>query len=159
MDEPFALRPETEEDIEFLARLYATTREAELRPVDWPAEQKAMFVQQQFDAQRLHYRTHYDKAEFAIIVVEGRPIGRLYVQRQADDIRLMDIALMPEYCGRGIGGKLIARLLEEGRATGRSVSIHVEVFNPAMRLYERLGFQKIDSYGVYHLMEWRPESA
>ena len=150
-----SLRAETDDDLEFIARLYATTREEELRQVDWPADQKAMFLRQQFDAQRRHYRAHYQGAQFSIVMLGNVPIGRLYVHRQTDDIRLMDIALLPEHCGRGFGSQLIATLLEEGKSSGRSVSIHVEVFNPAMRLYERLGFRQIDTYGVYHLMEWR----
>ncbi|MFP5246640.1 MAG: GNAT family N-acetyltransferase, partial [Thermoanaerobaculia bacterium] len=74
-------------------------------------------------------------------------------------LRVMDIALVPEHRGRGIGGVLMHELLSRARAEGRSVSIHVEMNNPAMRLYERLGFRQIDSYGIYHLMEWQPDAA
>jgi GNAT superfamily N-acetyltransferase len=149
-------RPETDDDIDFTARLYASTREEELRPVDWPAEQKAAFLRQQFDAQRLHYRTQYENAEYSIILDGHEPIGRLYIHRSADDIRVMDIALLPEYRGRGIGSMLMKKIIDAAAANGQSVSIHVEIFNPAMRMYERLGFRHIDTYGVYHLMEWRP---
>lgn len=149
-------RPETDDDVEFTARLYASTREEELRPVEWPPEQKALFLRQQFDAQRLHYRAHYGNAEYSIVMENGQPIGRLYINRTADDVRVMDIALLPEHRGRGIGSTLMKNVLEAAAAEGKSVSIHVEMYNPAMRMYERLGFRQIDSYGVYHLMEWRP---
>lgn len=149
-------RPETDDDIDFTARLYASTREEELRPLPWPPEQKAAFLRQQFDAQRLHYRTHYDDAEYSILLDDGEPIGRLYIHRRPEDIRVMDIALLPEHRGRGIGSMLMKNILDAAAAKGQSVSIHVEIFNPAMRMYQRLGFRHIDTYGVYHLMEWRP---
>ena len=62
----------------------------------------------------------------------------------------MDIALLPEYRGRGIGTALLEELLVEADATGRRVTIHVERFNPARRLYERLGFVEAgDPGGMY----------
>jgi ribosomal protein S18 acetylase RimI-like enzyme len=54
---------------------------------------------------------------------------------------------------------LLQEVLDEGAASGRSVSIHVESYNPALRLYDRLGFREIDTNGIYKLMEWRPQVA
>ena len=156
MHETISLRPETDDDLEFTAALYASTREEELRPVQWSDEQKAAFLRQQFDAQRMHYRQNYDAAEFSIIVDDGVPVGRLYIHRNGDDVRLMDIGLMPDHRGRGLGEMLVRRILDAAATEGNTVSIHVEMYNPAMRMYQRLGFQQIDTYGVYHLMEWRP---
>lgn len=153
--ERITFRTETPDDIEFLYSLYASTRAEEMKLVDWPDEQKAAFLRQQFDAQRAHYHAHYTAAEYSIILEDALPIGRLYVQKMAEDVRIMDIALLPEHRGRGIGGLLIRELLDDAATSGRSVSIHVEVFNPAIQLYERLGFRQIDTYGPYHLMEWR----
>lgn len=155
MRETISFRPETDEDLDFTASLFASTREDELKPVPWSDEQKTVFLRQQFDAQRLHYRTHYDQAEYSIILENGVPIGRLYLNRLPDDIRIVDISLMPEHRGRSIGTILLREILDAAAAEGKSVSIHVEMYNPAMRLYERLGFRQIDTYGVYHLMEWR----
>lgn len=156
MHETIGFRPETDDDREFTAKLYISTREEELRPVEWPETQKLAFLRQQFEAQRLHYRQNYDAAEYSIILDGDVPIGRLYIHRRPEDVRVMDIALMPEYRGRGIGAMLVQNILDAAAAEGKSVSIHVEMNNPAMRMYERLGFKQIDSYGVYHLMEWRP---
>ncbi|MCP4663054.1 MAG: GNAT family N-acetyltransferase [bacterium] len=50
----------------------------------------------------------------------------------------------------------IRYLLTEAEEAGKPVRIHVERFNPAMRLYERLGFTQVDDQGVYYLMEWSP---
>jgi RimJ/RimL family protein N-acetyltransferase len=151
-----ALRPITEADLEFLHRLYATTREDELRQVPWAPEQKAAFVRQQFEAQHAFWRENYTDTSWDVIVADGTPIGRLYVARWPRDIRIVDIALMPEHRGSGLGTRLLRELFAEADSSGRKVSIHVEVFNPARRLYERLGFVQAGDRGVYLLMERRP---
>lgn len=157
MRETITFRPETEDDVEFLYRLYASTRAQELEPVPWSAEQKEVFLRQQFTAQRTHYLQHYDKAHYSLILDNGEPIGRLYINYLPDDVRIMDIALLTEHRRRGIGRLLLQKILEQARADGRSVSIHVEAYNPALHLYERLGFQQIDTYGPYLLLEWKPD--
>lgn len=156
------LRPIAAEDREFLCRLYASTRAEELALTDWSEERKEAFLRQQFEAQHSHYQQHYAGASFDLVVVDGEPAGRLYVdrspQRWHDEIRLVDIALLPEHRGRGLGRRLLGELIEEARSAGRRLTIHVEMFNPALRLYERLGFRPISQYGIYHLMEWRADS-
>jgi ribosomal protein S18 acetylase RimI-like enzyme len=88
----------------------------------------------------------------------GRPIGRLYVDRREDEIRIIDIALFPEHRGKGIGSRIMETLLDEGKDSGKPVTIHVEKNNPALRLYRRLGFTKVEDQGVYDLMEWRHDA-
>lgn len=156
------LRPIAAEDHEFLCRLYASTRTEELALTDWSDEQKAAFVRMQFEAQHQHYQQHYAGASFDVVLDDGVPVGRLYVDRTPerwdDEIRLVDITFLPEHRGRGLGGQLLGGLIEEARAAGKRLTIHVEMFNPALRLYERLGFRPISQYGMYHLMEWRATS-
>jgi RimJ/RimL family protein N-acetyltransferase len=150
-------RPIRPEDHDFLRDLYASTREQELAQVtDWCAEQKEAFLTQQFEAQHHHYQKYYPEASFDLILDDGEPIGRLYVSRWEREIRLVDVALVPEARGRGIGTELLRDLLAEGERTGKTVSIHAERFNPALRLYRRLGFREIEDKGPYFLMEWRP---
>ena len=153
------LRPITDADLDFLHRLYATTREDELKQVPWTPEQKAAFVRQQFEAQHAFWRENYTDTSWDLILGDGEPIGRLYVARWPEDIRIVDIALMPEHRGGGLGTRLIREIFAEGDATGRKVSIHVEIFNPARRLYERLGFVQAGDRGVYLLMERHPAAA
>ena len=156
MSGDYTLRPATDADLGFLLRLYATTREDELAQVAWTPEQKAAFVLQQFEAQHTFWHQHYTDTSWDLIVVDGEPAGRLYVARWPDDIRIVDIALMPEYRGGGLGTRLIREVFAEGDASGRKVSIHVEIYNPARRLYERLGFHVRGERGVYLLMERDP---
>ncbi|MBB4634671.1 GNAT family N-acetyltransferase [Longimicrobium terrae] len=156
MNPTITLRPVTDGDMPFLLALYATTREEELKQVDWTPEQKAAFVHQQFHAQHQFWRENYSDTSWDLIVRDGEPVGRLYVARWPGDIRIVDIALVPALRGGGLGTELIRALFSEGDASGRKVSIHVEIFNPARRLYERLGFVQAEVRGVYLRMERAP---
>jgi ribosomal protein S18 acetylase RimI-like enzyme len=150
------LRSEIAADKEFLFLVFASTREMEMSLVDWSAPQKEAFLRQQFLAQYQHYHRHYGDADFRIIEQEGRPAGRLCVDRQGGGIRIVDIALLPEFRGKGLGTQLLEDMLEEGTVAGLAVTIHVEKHNPARRLYQRLGFEPIEDNGVHWLMEWNP---
>lgn len=149
-----SLRLITPEDVPFLAGLYASTRWEELAPTGWSDEEKTIFCRRQFDAQSAHYRQHYPEAAFQIIERDGEPIGRLYVARWKQEIRIVDISLLPDFRGSGIGSQLLRELQDEASAAGKSLTIHVERFNRALQLYQRLGFEQIEDKGVYLLMEW-----
>ena len=150
------LRPITPEDDDFLLRVYASTRADEMAAVPWSEEEKENFLRFQFDAQHTYYQQQFPNAAYDVILLEGVPIGRLYIDRREDEIRLIDIALLPESRGGGLGGAIMREILAEGEAAGKLVRIHVEQNNPALRLYERLGFEQIEEQGVYYLMEWTP---
>jgi ribosomal protein S18 acetylase RimI-like enzyme len=150
------LRPITSDDLAILYQIYASTRAEELAQTDWTGEQKTAFLQQQFMAQHQYYQANYSGAQFQIIEETGQPIGRWYVDQWEDQIRIIDIALLPDQRGRGIGTQLIDRILTEGRALNLPVTIHVERFNPALHLYERLGFRVAEDKGVYLLLKWIP---
>jgi ribosomal protein S18 acetylase RimI-like enzyme len=158
MDPATSLRPEQPEDAPFLLQLYASTRARELNPLPWDASQKEAFVRMQFDLQTRHYRQFYPDAAFLIVQLDGNPIGRIYVDRSEKQILLIDIALLPEHRGLGIGGRLLNELLSEAAAAQRPVHIQVERNNPALRLYERLGFKVIEDKGIHLFMEWLPSS-
>ncbi len=152
------LRPATADDQEFLYRVYASTRDEELAPLGWSDAQKELFLRSQFSAQDKFYHQQFPGADFRIILLEDEPIGRLYVERREEEIRLIDIALLPAHRNTGIGTALLEDILAQGAQLGLPVCIHVERFNPARRLYERLGFREIGENGVYYFMEWRPTS-
>lgn len=156
LSQGYALRPETEDDIPFLMQLYASTRESELAPVPWNAEQKQAFLASQFQAQRHHYRTAIAACVFQVIEHNGVAAGRLYTEMRATRIYIVDIALLPGHCGRGVGGAILQALQAKARSMGLGVGIMVETFNPALRLYRRLGFTDVADHGVYLEMEWMP---
>ena len=153
-----ALRPVEPGDGDFLHRVYVGTRQEELAHTGWSEGQKASFLRMQFEAQSRYYRDHYDEAGFSVILEDGRPVGRLYVARWPGEIRIVDIALLPERRNAGIGSALLGGLISESEASGKPLSIHVERFNPALRLYGRLGFEVVENKGVYLLMRRPPET-
>lgn len=158
MDARITLRPVTPGDEAFLYRVYASTRTRELASLDWDNAQKEAFLQMQFAAQHRFYLEQFPQAEFRIVYLDGEPIGRLYADRRDDEIRIVDLALLPEHRNQGTGTTLLREILTEGQRTGLPVRIHVEGRNPAMSLYHRLGFRKVGEHGIYHLMERSPES-
>lgn len=145
------------EDHDFLYVVYASTRADEMRLVNWDAAQADAFLRMQFDAQHAFYTEHYPNARYQIILLDGQKIGRLYVDRRASELRIMDIALLPAYRGRGIGSALLNAVFDEARAGKLPVTVHVERFNPALRWYEALGFRPLEDKGVYLLMGWQPQ--
>ena len=157
LTQAFTLRPETDADIAFLMRLYASTREEEMAPVPWSAEQKQAFLASQFQAQRQHYRKFFADSAFGVIEQRGEPAGRLYLQVRQTQLHIIDIALLPDWRRRGIGTAILQALQAAGRDCGKGVGIMVEKFNPALRLYRRLGFTDIADHEVYLEMEWRPD--
>jgi ribosomal protein S18 acetylase RimI-like enzyme len=152
------LRPVTDGDRELLLSVYDAARAEELDRLPWGPGQREAFVRMQFDLQDAQYRMHNPHGRFDVVEVAGRPAGRLYVDRRPDDIRIVDIALLPELRGAGIGGHLIQALIDEAAASGRTVSIHVEVHNRAAGLYRRLGFVAVGELGLYRRMEWTPRA-
>jgi ribosomal protein S18 acetylase RimI-like enzyme len=136
--------------------VYASTRAEELAVVPWEDAQREAFLRQQFEAQDAWWRENYGGASFDVILVDGEPAGRLYVHRGPREIRIVDIALLPEHRGNGVGTGLLEKLLAEGDADGKSLTIHVERMNPALRLYERLGFSVVEDKGVYLFLERLP---
>ena len=150
------LRPIKADDMEFLYRVYASTREEELSALPWNGDEKEAFLRMQFDAQHQHYQHHLSDAEFYVILVDETPAGRLYLDHRSDEIRIVDIALLPEHRGQGIGSGLLKEVLVEGERANLPVRIYVERSNRALRLYQRLGFRQIGDQGVYYLMEWQP---
>jgi len=153
-----SLRSVTDDDREFLFCLYASTRAEEKELVGWPDELWDQFMRMQFDLQQSHYLRSYDNPSFDIIMADDTPIGRLYLDRRADEYRLIDLALLPEFRGLGIGGSLLMAVVQEAEAQGLPVSLHVEKNNPILDYYRRIGFRIEADRGAYLFMV-RPPAA
>lgn len=147
------LRPIVEDDTEFLVRLYASTRAGEQELFGWDDAQWDAFIRSQFDLQHAHYQQNYQNASFDLILLAGKPAGRLYVSRGTEEIRIIDISVSPEYRGKGIGRRLLEALNREGDTSGVPVTLHVEKHNPALNLYLQLGFTVVEDRGFQWFME------
>ncbi len=152
-------RPIQPEDRAFLFEVYASTRVEELAVTGWSAGEIETFLRMQFEAQHHHYQTYYPRASFQVILEDDRPVGRLYIAYWKEEIRLVDLALLPAHRNKGIGTGILQGVQAEAESTGKPVRIHVEKLNPALRLYERLGFIRIADKGVYWFLEWVPGSS
>jgi ribosomal protein S18 acetylase RimI-like enzyme len=149
-------RPVRQEDEAFLLDVYSSTRQEELARVPWNEAQREAFLKMQFAAQQYHYRKHYPDAAHEIILSKDRAVGRLYVSREEQEIHIIDITILPEHRDAGIGTPIIKDLMAEAEAAGKPLRIYVESFNRSLRLFERLGFTRIDDDGFNYLMEWSP---
>jgi GNAT superfamily N-acetyltransferase len=149
-------RPESDDDLPFIADLYASTRAEEVAQTGWPVEIQRAFLQSQHEAQQLHYRRAYDGADWLVLIKDGAPVGRLYLWENAGDVRIVDISLVPGARGQGLGAAILRDLQADAAARGAALSIHVEVFNPARRLNDRRGFVLAEEKGAYQLMRWSP---
>ncbi|RYG05451.1 MAG: N-acetyltransferase [Chitinophagaceae bacterium] len=153
------LRPVTDKDHTFLLTLYASTRSAELAVTGWSNEQKIFFLQSQFQLQHNHYQQHFSTAKFHIIEKDKLPIGRLYYGWENNNLRLIDIVLLPEYQRKGIGGRLIRELMDLVGARKGKLLLHVDINKPARDWYLRLGFLPENAEaslknGVYQQLQW-----
>ena len=156
------LKPVTPEDYDELVRIYASSRADELAQIPWTDEQKLAFCRQQYDAQKSEYDERLPGSQYDLILLDGRAAGRFWLARREDEVRLLDLALLPWAQGRGIGTALVRMVVDEGRAAGKMIRHTVFIMNEgARRLYERLGFVVFETVagGAYLHMEWRGEGS
>jgi GNAT superfamily N-acetyltransferase len=152
------LRPACAADDDFLYTLYCSTRQREMAAWGLDAGQSQMLLKMQFTSQQAQYRSQFPAADHDIILLDGQPIGRVMVNRSPEQNTGVDIALLPERRSKGIGGELIQALLDEAARDGKPFHIHVEKTNPAVHLYNRLGFATIADTGAHLVMEWNSKT-
>ncbi len=150
------LRPAAQEDAELLYLIYASTREAELAAVPWDAAAKEAFLRMQFAAQDSYYRATYPHTSYDLVISGEDVLGRCYVHRGHQAWLVLDVALLPEHRGKGIGTRLLKQVIATASLAGKPVQIHVERLNPARHLYQRLGFRQVEDQGIYLLLERQP---
>ncbi len=150
------LRPVEEKDTAFIEAVYRSTREAELNLTNWSEYQKSAFINMQSTAQLTDYKTKFPGARFQVIIYNKKDAGRFFTCETEDDIRLLDITILPEFIGKGIGTNLLHRLIQRSNKVQKKISLHVIASNPALKLYQRLGFVHIKNDGFYRYMEREP---
>ena len=156
--EKLTVRPVTPEDEAFLLFVYDSSRAEELAQVPWPEGQREAFVKWQFDLQRREYNARYPDAEYDVILVDDQPAGRIWIGRDAEEIHLLDIVVLPDFQNRGVGGALLHSLIDEAKQSSKALRHTVFVMNvDALRFYEGLGFVVIEEMGAYKHMEWQSE--
>lgn len=151
--ESLTTRPVLPQDSNFIYEVYASTRLDELSLVPWTAEQKDAFIHMQFELRERQYRAGYPDALTEMIVCDDIPAGTMITLKTADEIRLVDIAILPQFRGKGIGSTILRGLQKENK----KIVLHVLKGNPAFHLYSRLGFVSVNKDSMYIQMEWGPQ--
>lgn len=151
------LRPVEVKDTEFIETVYRSTREAELSLTKWPEQQKNAFIIMQSMAQLAEYKKNYPGAVYQIILYKKQAAGRFYTWENDNEIRLIDITLLPQFRGKGAGTHLLQELIKKSNVAKKKISLHVEPGNPALQLYRRSGFKHIKNNGRHYYMEREPD--
>lgn len=154
----YTLRPVREEDAAILLEIYSSSRADEMAIVPWDAAMKEAFLRSQYSAQLTHYRSYFPRAAHDIILMDGEPVGRIYVDRREAEIRILDVTLLEQARGHGVGTRIIQELMKEAADRQQSLSINVESYNRSLSLFQRLGFVKAEENGASWLMVWRASS-
>lgn len=147
-------RPAQLDDEDLLFTLYAASRSDEMSAWGWNQAQQEAFLRLQFKGRQQHFQTQFPNADHQIILLDGEPIGGMVIVRLDTAFRLADIVLLPQQRGKGYGARLIRDLLDEAEQANKAVQLFVERYNPAIRLYERLGFSITGDIGSHFSMEW-----
>jgi ribosomal protein S18 acetylase RimI-like enzyme len=143
------LRAATPADAEFELQLYASTR-SDLLPLG--PEVFEGLVGMQFRAQTMSINIEHPQADHQILAIADDPVGRLIVDASGECVHIIDIALLTEHRGNGIGSTVLAQVIADASRSQRSMRLHVERNSPAARLFERLGFSTEGDTGLYRSM-------
>ena len=155
-EQSICLRAVAAGDEEFLLKVFQSSRGDDLRGLGWDEDRISEFLTMQHQAQQQFYRNDYQHADDDIILLAGKPAGRLIVYRRENEIRCIDLALLPPHRGAGVGSFLIRKLQDETRRLNKPLRLQVIRFNRAVALFERLGFVRTSETGTHFQMEWRP---
>lgn len=157
MDEEIQIRDAVDGDEAFLREVYFSTRAAEVAIFGWDDVQTRAFLEMQFELRERAYAMQFPGAVSSIILVAGEPAGRMIVERRDAEISLTDIAVLPQFQGRGIASQLIGRLQAEASAAGVPLVLSVDRTNDhASKLYEKLGFVVTGETQMNFSMQWTP---
>jgi len=149
-------RPISPADEPFLLEVYAHSRAPELAMLPWDDVQKQVFMASQFQAQHQHYQAEYPEATYEVILYDEEPVGRLYVDRRPDEIRILDLTVLPAYAGDLLRG-VLAKIMDEATVADKPIGMYVEVYKTDfLTLLHDLGFVQEEDHGVSYLMGWTP---
>lgn len=150
------LRDAQPSDRPFLIALYTSTRADEFAQLCWTPDMERGFMLMQYESQRHDYERRYAGAQCQVIELQRCPIGRLWVAQDARSLTILDISLIEDLRGQGIGSECLRRVQQRAAAARLDVELQVLLGSPAQRFYERLGFRNVGDAGVRQAMVWSP---
>ncbi len=153
-----SIRESEASDTPFLEKLYLETRYSEFAQIGWDENRIRMLLKMQFDTQTQAYQMQFPDARTFVIEADGVAVGRLITGDNSNELRLIDIAILPASHGFGIGNFVMKKLQTEARKIGKSMILQVLKTNiPAIGLYEKFSFETVSEDDLYLTMEWRTE--
>jgi ribosomal protein S18 acetylase RimI-like enzyme len=154
MSQVLTLRPARIDDQEFLYLLFYSVYLEKLHPVPMSEEEKKQLLDLMYQGFTQHYNSRAISSDDRLVLLNNESIGRIILLQTCEEIRLADLAILPQYRGRGIGSALISQVQTESVMSKRPIRLQVARFDRALRLYQRLGFYKTDAIGPYLHLEW-----
>ena len=151
-----AVRPALPQDEIFLYDLYAAVRGPEFALAPIPQSQRDDLIRMQFRAMTTSYTAAFPNSCCHVVMLDGKPVGRLWVAQDEFQFTLVDIAIHPSVQSKGIGSALIQRLQQESARARLPIHCMVSRFIPgSLRFHKRLGFSIIREVQVHYHLEWR----
>lgn len=151
-----SLRPETQNDLDFLRDLVFAVRETEpgFRALD--LSERTRLLAEQFQLQHRDYHLRFPNAHFLIIEADQKPIGRFYLNHDIDHILIVELSILPAFQNFGIGTQLLKTVIAEATRTQIPIHLSVVIGNPAENFYRALQFKPVKSTGSHIEMTWTP---
>jgi ribosomal protein S18 acetylase RimI-like enzyme len=160
LPENLGIRPAREHDTGFLENLYRASRD-DLRLIEGEDDFIEEIILMQYRAQTQGYGQTHPNAMYFIVEKLDERIGRIIVDFGHNEVRLVDITLIPAARGKGFGNVIIKALQQAAQQTRTPLTLSVHHGNPlAKRLYQSLGFRSEQSnHPMVELMIWYPPEA
>jgi ribosomal protein S18 acetylase RimI-like enzyme len=150
-----SLCPIEPKDNEFLLRVFKESRPDLNLINDISEEQRESIILEQFKMEKQQLEQIYPNAEFSIIKLNEEPIGRIYIYYGETTNRIVEIGLLEDYRGLGIGQRLMTTVIGNATKMKKNVRLQVAWFNQrAYKFYERIGFKVIENQEVFFEMEY-----
>lgn len=151
------MRPVNETDDSFLYDVVSSTVRNQFKKMGGDIQIMEPLLRIQYENQTREYRKRFPQASHLIVTINNVDAGRIYLDRNSEEIRILDVTLLPEYRGKGLGAFILKMLEEEAAQNQLPIRIYVEEGNPSLRLFRRLGYQFQGKYGeVHNLLQWTP---
>ncbi|MDP4145256.1 MAG: GNAT family N-acetyltransferase [Bacillota bacterium] len=152
-----SLQPILPSDNDFLLKVFKECRTDLAFISGMNEEQKSNIIRQQFVIEQYQLKQTYPEAELNLVMFNGQPVGRLYINYGKNEDRIIAIGLLESYRFLGIGKKIMISVIETAAEKGKAVSLQVAWFNKsAYAFYEKLGFKVVEDNGVMYEMKYTP---
>lgn len=148
------LRKRSECDSAFLFQLFSQIKKVELHFDLFPEEISSRILQMQYNAWEEMVRTRYSGSDDFIIMFDSERVGRVQFSETAEELRIINISILPLFQGEGIGTEILRKLLTDATRKKLQATLEVDKSNPAINLYRRLGFTEYQDGQLKTLMKY-----